>query len=83
MFIPIITVFSDVIRLFTFQPPRAEGNTPFRRPCPEADCAPVETECDRPAAKQPAPRHARSVGPRFCLPDKAPPLPEGKALARG
>lgn len=44
MFIPIITIFSDVIRLLTFQPPRAEGNTPFRRPCPEAeqDLAPAE-----------------------------------------
>ena len=47
MFIPIITVFSDVIRLFTFQPPRVEGNTPFRRPCPE-------TEHGRPPAERPA-----------------------------
>lgn len=83
MLIPIITVFSDVIRLFTFQPPRAEGNTPFHRPCSEAERMLVETECDRPAAKQPAPRRARSVEPRLRLPDKAPSLPEGKALARG
>lgn len=48
MFIPIITVFSDVIRLFTFQPPRAEGNAPFRHPCPEADH-------DLPPAERPAP----------------------------
>ena len=48
MLIPIITVFSDVIRLFTFQPPRAEGNAPFRRPCPEA-------EHDLPPVERPAP----------------------------
>lgn len=34
MLIPIITVFSDVIRLFTFQPPQAEGNAPFGAPAP-------------------------------------------------
>lgn len=47
MFIPIITIFSDVVRLFTFQPPRVEGSIPFRRPCPEA-------EHDLPPAERPA-----------------------------
>ena len=44
MFIPIITVFSDVIQLITFQP-RTGGNFPFRRPCPEEDFALAETKC--------------------------------------
>ena len=37
MFIPIITVFTDVVRLITFQPLPAEGNAWQRRPCPEPE----------------------------------------------
>jgi len=57
MFIPIITVFSDVIRLLTFQPLRVEGSTPFGRPCPEVehDLPPVE-RCAPAAAQLPDPR---------------------------
>jgi hypothetical protein len=54
MFIPIITVFSDVVRLLTFQPPRVEGSTPFVYPCPEVehDLPPVE-RCAPAAARLP------------------------------
>lgn len=63
MFIPIITVFSDVVRLFTFQPPRVEGSIPFRRPCPEA-------EHDRPPAERPAAVLSPAVARRPDLRDK-------------
>lgn len=63
MFIPIITVFSDVIRLFTFQPPRVEGSTPLRRPCPEV-------EHDRPPANCPAAMLSTATDRRPDLRDK-------------
>lgn len=60
MFIPIITVFTDVVRLMTFQPPAAK-NDPFRRPCAEADLAPAERPCGAPAVRQPVPLAASTT----------------------
>lgn len=57
MFIPIIAVFTDVIRLMTFQPP-ALGNDPFRRPCTEADPALAGATRDAVSGRQPAPSAA-------------------------
>ncbi|WP_421591752.1 hypothetical protein [Shinella sp. M27] len=54
MLIPIITIFTDVVRLFTFQPQRVEGGVP--RPCPEA-----EAECSFPSAIRPAAAPARTA----------------------
>lgn len=65
MFIPIITIFSDVVRLFTFQPPRVEGSTPFQRPCPEA-------ERDAPPAERPTPVLSPAAAGRPDLRNKTP-----------
>ena len=67
MFIPIITVFSDVIRLITFQPLPAEGNSWQHHPCPEPETEPAlgTSPAALPARQGPRQETATAIAPLF------------------